>query len=740
MHIFDHLIELHSQPSQQYFSPDEVWSRVEIYCKELLRQKRGFPLYVPGPQINLPADYRRCGVGIGDVGRVTSEGIFDFYFNVYHPADHPINANRVPEDFRPLPRYTSDNVLKLEYESGDYVSSPSVFNSEPVTRCTGNTGAVLALPHGARVEKLENLEALRRYAAENAHSWYRYVNGPDRGRGLENGTLCLVTGCEKTSSWGMASFQHGLPQAQEGFQLCFGPTSGADKYRWRGGTPAHHKHVDPPSTEGAPLNQTTFIHAFTISLGEGPWARLFGDIRIHQLAEYPGHSTKPGSGFVPYSSQGWWSFSFFGGGAAAGGRKHADRNNDHENVSMSEAAPTSKIIHPSRIINEHLVRAAPHASVVITHDDDWRDLLSEGGTQNAAQDASDLLRRISETFDVADEEGVLFLARRSEATPPGTAVMPLPPVGRAIGSVSLGGVHSGHDGPGLSGGSCVALTSPPWSSSGPGPNGSLRQHTQPDSKFMAVDSDRAGSAVHQMSFIFSVSAHGSIFAGRSNTKEHIQLHIESESGTSAVEDRDEGTKENADTETTIEYKCGLNAGRPHERGPKDQRMCEQEEKILESEAAGGLTEPDAAVEAESGVPFPASIPAAVVACTNSLPQSSTPDQDRDYIAEVQQRAHTPDNIHISLDPHDPFEYANLGSPPFPDTPSYNGSCPDSPCSNHSELSFDGEQDSFGLIEDEPAGSISVPDYNPSEYDPPQTSLLMFDDREYVNGPYDPNQI
>ncbi|KAJ7227442.1 hypothetical protein GGX14DRAFT_511122, partial [Mycena pura] len=360
----------------------EVLSESEIYCNQLLRRKRGFPLYVPGPQRNLPPEYQRCGVAIGDVGRVTPDGIFDFFFNIYLPANHPINANGVPDDFCPLPHYASKNVAQCSH---------NVFRDSPGRefrfRCTGTTGAVLALPRGARVEKLENLEALRRYAAENAHSWYRYVNGPDRGRGLENGTLCLVTGCEKAPSWGIASFQHGLPHVQEGFQLCFGPTAGADsgyKYRWRGGTPARHKHADPHLTEGAPLNQTTFIHAFTISLGEGPWARIFGDVRIHQLVQYPGHSTKPGSGFVPYRSQGSWSLSFFGGGgAAAGGWKYANRDSDHENVSMSEAAPTSK---PSRII---------HASVVITHDDDWRDLLNEDGTQITARDASDLLQRIS---------------------------------------------------------------------------------------------------------------------------------------------------------------------------------------------------------------------------------------------------------------------------------------------------------------------------------------------------------
>ncbi|KAJ7707394.1 hypothetical protein B0H17DRAFT_869245, partial [Mycena rosella] len=80
--------------SQQIQDPSNIgdaYSESEIYCSQILRQKRGFPLYVPGPQQILPEDYQRTDVSIGDVGRVTPEGIFDFFFNIYLPADDPIN-------------------------------------------------------------------------------------------------------------------------------------------------------------------------------------------------------------------------------------------------------------------------------------------------------------------------------------------------------------------------------------------------------------------------------------------------------------------------------------------------------------------------------------------------------------------------------------------------------------------------------------------------------------------------
>ncbi|KAJ7835965.1 hypothetical protein B0H13DRAFT_1516610, partial [Mycena leptocephala] len=178
----------------------------EIYCHQLLGQKRGYPLYVPEPQQNLPVAYRRRGVAIGDVGRVTPDGIFDFFFNIFLPPDHPINANHTPQDFSPMPSYDSVDILHEKYCPGDYVSSSTpIPGGDFVFSCDNPQGAVLALPDGAYLQKLENLENMRTYAAKHADSWYTYINGA-RGRGLENGDLYLVTGCEKARSWGIASY------------------------------------------------------------------------------------------------------------------------------------------------------------------------------------------------------------------------------------------------------------------------------------------------------------------------------------------------------------------------------------------------------------------------------------------------------------------------------------------------------------------------------------------------------
>lgn len=114
-----------------------------------------------------------------------------------------------------------------------------------------------------------------------------------------------------------------------------------------------------------------------------------------------------------------------------------------------------------------------------------------------------------------------------------------------------------------------------------------------------------------------------------------------------------------------------------------------------------------------------------------------------YINEIEFQPPSPSSVPLDLSPHqtpyDTFDFGNaLGTPPFERSPSFNGSY-HSPYSGHSELSFVGDEPSFGLFDDAPVG-LNIPDYNPSDYDPPNTSsLLMFNDNDYMSG-YDNQQI
>ncbi|KAJ7649970.1 hypothetical protein FB45DRAFT_886457 [Roridomyces roridus] len=382
----------------------------DVYCRQLLGRRRGFPLYVPAPQRNLPEEYQRKGISIGDVGRVTPEGVFDFFFNVYLASDHPVNCGLVPEEFVPLAPFLDQDILELDFERDSHVASPSVlawgpyhFSDDFRFTCKGPRGAVLALPLGSRLMKLQNVEDMRRYAARNAESWYRYING-SRGRGLRNGGLHLVTGFEKSWEGGLASFQN-IGAGSE-FSLVFRPMD----HRFQTGTPAITKSFQTPPDN--PVNHTVFFHGFTISLGEGIWGRLLGTVEVSDAAISP----KSPSSIVPFGSQSSlisWIVNLSIGAGSSGGKTYSGK--DGEEVTLSDLASIPEIFHPSRLVNNFILDQVPNAEVVITHDEDWCDIISENGVESI-QEQKDLLDKVARQFFLAERDGAYFLA--SSLPPP----------------------------------------------------------------------------------------------------------------------------------------------------------------------------------------------------------------------------------------------------------------------------------------------------------------------------------
>ena len=126
------------------------------------------------------------------------------------------------------------------------------------------------------------------FAAENAESWYRFVNGPC-GWEVGNGDLLLITGCDKTTSWGLAAYRNIQSEGNSsdslgGPLLRFTNTSDAGicvpgtAYCWEHEGTAEVKAG--PEFEVAPgngaraRNQCTFIRSYTIMLSKARWARV----------------------------------------------------------------------------------------------------------------------------------------------------------------------------------------------------------------------------------------------------------------------------------------------------------------------------------------------------------------------------------------------------------------------------------------------------------------------------------
>jgi hypothetical protein len=270
----------------------EEQSSNTIYKRQMLPKKRGFPLWVPQPNTRAFLTHRREGVTIGDLGRVTAYGAFDVLFNICKAGGHPDNPDELPDVFEPLVLRESDIHRFQEYAMDSYLTSESVKKLSGLTfRCSSSEGAVLTMPDGAFREDLQNITLFRDFAAENAESWYRFANGPC-GRDIGNGELQLITGCDKTSSWGLAAYQNiqsrshspdnlGEPLLRFRNTSDFRDRISRTTYCWEHEGTAEVKagpefQVDEDMLDGEARawNQCTFIRSHTIKLSEAGWARV----------------------------------------------------------------------------------------------------------------------------------------------------------------------------------------------------------------------------------------------------------------------------------------------------------------------------------------------------------------------------------------------------------------------------------------------------------------------------------
>jgi hypothetical protein len=100
----------------------------DVYYDKLLVKGRGSPLWIPGPNRKLPAEYRRSGIRTGDVGIIYRSEGFSFLFNIFLPATHDINKGRVPEAFSPLDfeEVEMDVEEREVYGPNSYLASSSI--------------------------------------------------------------------------------------------------------------------------------------------------------------------------------------------------------------------------------------------------------------------------------------------------------------------------------------------------------------------------------------------------------------------------------------------------------------------------------------------------------------------------------------------------------------------------------------------------------------------------------------
>ncbi|KAK0186355.1 hypothetical protein F5146DRAFT_935682, partial [Armillaria mellea] len=184
-----------------------------IYVRMLMPKGHGYPLWIPNPSDDLPDEYKRVGMQIGDLGYLDAGGGFVYLFNVGKAIDDPVNVGRTPPGFVPLSGIhdSTNQHLRLRNHGNGYVfevtSDETKSLGGEISVQASTEGAYLALPDGSSFSKFNSIEKLEKCAEAHAHEWYQYFNG-EKGMQIHNGRLYLVTGMEKSRSWANACYSH----------------------------------------------------------------------------------------------------------------------------------------------------------------------------------------------------------------------------------------------------------------------------------------------------------------------------------------------------------------------------------------------------------------------------------------------------------------------------------------------------------------------------------------------------
>ncbi|KAK2462845.1 hypothetical protein APHAL10511_005043 [Amanita phalloides] len=405
----------------------ESWSSsAKRYMRLQQCHQLGHPLYLPGPNLSLSLSYRKKGIRVGDVGRITRDGAFDFLFNACLPADHPANPSVLPDGYQPIENV---ELLKLPlYDPTSNLMSDGIkhISAIPETfHCKASEGAILVLPDGATLYEAVNPDLFGEFARRHAGQLYSFFNHR-RGSESLNGSFYIVTACIKSESWGIATFDR-QSQSCDSLEFmaisvppnhpeCMSKKSGR-RYEWKQ-VGAAIARAGPRlngivATDGEEmLNQCTFMRGYVITLP---------DKTSEQLVE-PVHAPATGStGLQEYSpALGGYQNSGTSQQAAHGGWnvQSSDDGMKHVKIKDDYVSDAIHAIHPSTYINHMLLQMVPHAKVAISHDDDWCNIQPEDFKPNlpfnSVISATNFLKKIFTSYDImVDEHSAAFLVDKA---------------------------------------------------------------------------------------------------------------------------------------------------------------------------------------------------------------------------------------------------------------------------------------------------------------------------------------
>ncbi|KZP33714.1 hypothetical protein FIBSPDRAFT_989896 [Athelia psychrophila] len=145
------------------------------------------------------------------------------------------------------------------------------------------------MPDGASSVDYRGLKELRSYAMRNGESWYEFIN---ETLGLEapNGSVYLVTGCDKSTTWGIASVSHGSSSNTIALRFTAAQSvqaSASYSFSWEAHCPAFVRTgQDLGDDDSLPQNQGLFVRGLKIRVRDNAVVRqLKGAVKVESTQD-----------------------------------------------------------------------------------------------------------------------------------------------------------------------------------------------------------------------------------------------------------------------------------------------------------------------------------------------------------------------------------------------------------------------------------------------------------------------
>ena len=214
------------------------------------------------------------------------------------------------------------------------------------------------------------------YAVKNGQSWYRFVTGP-LGRRIQNGSLYLVTGCDKSPAWGVASCSDPFGKTEVSLKF-MAAESGKDgnssslAYSWEEYKSATVRTGADPSS-----NQCAFVRGFRISVQPGliPWFPM-NPLRRYKVKVEDGINPLPGQPYDPLSGKLYQSLSGkpYQPQPVSGQPYHPLVSINNYLLESVNPFPKKANLFSNESYDDLQVKGS---EIAVTHDDDWHALLKE---------------------------------------------------------------------------------------------------------------------------------------------------------------------------------------------------------------------------------------------------------------------------------------------------------------------------------------------------------------------------